>query len=384
MRIHNLRMIHFRNYDTAELEFHNDVNIIGGANGTGKTSILEAIHYLCLSRSFKTVEDRVALNWNATAFDLEGTFIVDDSSLDTGTIRSHVKISYNGTAGKVVYRDHKKVERFSQMIGAYPVVISAPEDVAIVNGAPVDRRRFLDIALSQLYPAYLRDLQDYRKIVRQRNTLLNTEPFQDDTLYSWDSTLIATGTRITAQRIRFVQSFAPLVERMYHQISGKQETVRLLYRSSIDGYGPFEAVTETNRSEESLATAFREALKKNRSREILRKTTLVGPHKDDLLLMMNNKLLRDYGSQGQYKTLAVAVKIAEYLFLLAYKDQKPILLLDDVFSELDESRRAALMESFSETGQVFLTTAQTEPNITLSRPVKYFHVAANGIEARMN
>lgn len=366
MYIAQARLKDFRNYESVELAFSPGINFIQGPNGQGKTSLLEAIYFLCLSRSFKTQDDTTAIRFNAPYFDVEGRFEVRSLEMNVRTI-------CHRTEGKSVLLEKKRLERLSELVGKFPSVVSSPEDVTIVSGAPGNRRRWMDIALSQLNGIYLKDLQEYRQALRQRNALLNAPVIRADNLDVWDRELVITGSRIIRLRIDFIKSFAGLAERVYRQIAADKEAVDMEYKSSIADAQVLSGWINSD-SVEEIQNTFLEQLRFGREKEIQRKQSLFGPHKDELILLLNTKNIRDYGSQGQLKTMAIALKFAEFLYMAGKLEQKPLLLLDDVFSELDNNRRQHLMNYLDQAGQVFLTSADEAVHFDSPKPVRYFKV----------
>jgi DNA replication and repair protein RecF len=379
MRIDHLRIKDFRNYESAELQFGDAINVIQGHNGQGKTSILEAIYYLCLSKSFKTQEDATAVRFDAPYFDVEGTFFRDKSSLENG-----VRVILHRTEGKSVLIDKKRLDRFSELIGKFPAVISAPEDVQIVSGSPGYRRRWMDMALSQMQAMYLKDLQDYRQTLKQRNALLGSLVVRPDNLDAWDKELILTGSKIIRRRLEFVPSFAGLVGQVYRKIAADDESVEIHYRSSIADATTVRSWLETtDQTESAIRQCFSEQLHHGRAREIQRQISLYGPHKDELLFLLNGKNIRDYGSQGQFKTFAIALKLAEFFFMKERMEQEPLLLLDDVFSELDWDRRKHLMHYLETAGQVFITNADRDMPFDVKKEIKHFTVENAKVHTRV-
>lgn len=361
MHVGHLRTKDFRNTTHGEIDFSDGIHIFHGHNGQGKTSILEAIYYLCLSKSFKTQDDASAVRFDQTFFDIEGRFCrTEHAGMETS-----VRVIVHRTDGKSVLVDRKRLDRFSELIGRFPAVVSAPEDVTTVAGAPGLRRRWLDMALSQIHLVYLKDLQAYRQALRQRNALLDSESLRRDSLDAWDDALAQHGTRVLAKRLEFVRSFASLVETVYRHLASPDEAVQLEYRTTI---GPVPD------DEKSLQRQFQDTLVQGRERDIQRRTTTVGPHKDDLVFLLNGRSIRDYGSQGQLKTFALALKLAEFLYVTDHLDEKPLLLLDDVFSELDWNRRNRLIQYLDRAGQVFLTSADYLPPFEVEKELKYYKV----------
>ncbi|MBL7995305.1 DNA replication/repair protein RecF [bacterium] len=366
MQITQLRLNDFRNYTSAELSFCEGINFIQGHNGQGKTSVLEAIYFLCLSRSFKTQDDTTAIRFEMPYFDIEGRF-------RTSSLEMSVRTICHRTEGKSVLIDKKRLDRLSELVGKFPSVVSSPEDVQIVSGSPGNRRRWIDIALSQMHGVYLKDLQEYRQALRQRNALLNSPVIRSDNLDVWDKELAQTGAKIIRRRIDFLKSFSGLAEQVYRQIAADKETVDMEYKSSIAGSEILSGWTEAG-STEKIQKIFLEQLRFGREREIQRKLSLFGPHKDDVVLLLNKKSIRDYGSQGQLKTMAIALKFAEFLYMADRLEQKPLLLLDDVFSELDWDRRTHLMNYLENAGQVFLTSADEGMKFDTQKTIRYFSV----------
>jgi len=213
---------------------------------------------------------------------------------------------------------------------------------------------------------YLKDLQEYRQCLRQRNALLGSGVPRIESLASWDAMLVKTGARIIHRRVEFLDHLTPIVREVYGHLVPDGEIVDMRYRSSIQDEA--ENWTETA----VMETAFYHVLDRGRERELHRGTSLFGPHRDDVGFHLNLRSIRDYGSQGQYKTLAVALKFSEYLYLSRQLDRMPLLLLDDVFSELDGSRRRKLVEYLADAGQVFLTTADAKPDYGMTQDIQYF------------
>ena len=366
MQITQLRLNDFRNYTSAELSFCDGINFIQGHNGQGKTSVLEAVYFLCLSRSFKTQDDTTAIRFDAPYFDTEGRF-------QTGSLEMSVRMICHRTDGKSVLIDKKRLDRLSELVGRFPSVVSSPEDVQIVSGTPGNRRRWIDIALSQMHGVYMKDLQDYRQALRQRNALLNAAAIRPDNLDVWDRELSQTGSKIIQRRIDFIRSFSSLAETVYREIAADKETVDMQYKSSIADAETIEHWIAAKSTEE-IRKVFLEQLQSGREKEIQRKVSLFGPHKDEIVFLLNEKNIRDYGSQGQLKTMAIALKFAEFLYMTDRVEKKPLLLLDDVFSELDWDRRKHLMNYLENAGQVFLTSADEGMKFDTQKTIRYFSV----------
>jgi len=344
-----VRVRNFRNHRDSRLEFGDGINALLGDNGEGKTNILEAISYLSLTRSFYAHADATVVRIG------EGRFEVEGSIVSGGGIEHHVQIAYQGEEGTKEYAiNGSRPERLSSVIGRFPVVILSPENGAITFGGPAERRRFIDILLSQISPAYLETLFEYREVVRQRNKLLLDARMRGirpgDLLEPWDEGIAMHGSELVYRRQRFVKEFSQYVIRSYGDlVEGGGEVPEIKYESAC--------VTEdAGASREAIAENIRSVMQRYRSEEAKRGVTLVGPHRDNLLFTLSGIPVQRYASQGQHKTLLVALKIAEFTYLWEQREERPILLLDDVFSELDARRSARILHMAGSLGQTIITT----------------------------
>ncbi len=374
MYLTSLRLRDFRNYERADLECSSGIHVLHGDNGQGKTSVLEAVYYLCLTRSFKTQDDELAVRFGQPFFDIEGRFEREEH--EHPVPEASVRVIVHRGEGKSVLVDRSRLDRFSELIGRFPAVISSPEDVQIVSGAPGLRRRWIDMALSQQDPLYLRDLQMYRQSLRQRNAVLAQDHVRPDTLAAWDEPLIQSGSRIVRKRVEFIRTFSPLAADVYGHMAPDDERIEVLYRSTVSEEGAVDAGR-------SFEESFRSLLQRHRQKEIERRSSLFGPHKDELVFHLCGRSMREFGSQGQHKTLALALKLAEFLYMSDRRGWTPLLLLDDVFSELDPARRRHLVRYLERAGQVFLTT--TEPLIALdtNRSIRHVRIENGKLEEPM-
>lgn len=351
MKLRTVTLNQYRNHAHTTMECGEEINALVGKNGEGKTNALEGISYLCLTKSFFGNTDRTALQQGKEIFSVEGEFVSDAG------IAYHVFAQYDSrTAEKLFSINRLPVDRFSSVIGQFPVVILSPESNGITARGPGERRKFLDFVISQASKMYLEDLLEYRRIVKQRNRiLLNTQSTRSDyseLLEPWDETLVMTGCRITQRREMFLQEFRPHLLRVYESLTGSDEMPWLDYRASIKA--------ETGASLDVLREMFWKELHKRRGEERQVSTTLVGPHRDEMELTLDNLDLRKYASQGQHKTFLIALKVAEFFYLREHKGETPILLLDDVFSELDAGRAARVLEMLGNLGQAFITATDLQ------------------------
>lgn len=338
MHIDSIALTHFRNYRSEEIGFCPGLNLLTGPNGHGKTNLLEAMHYACLAHSQRTRKDKELIEWNESAFVLRLRGRVGD--------RDHAQsVEYTETGAKRVKVDGRDSKRLSDLIGHFSVVSFSPEDLDLIRSGPQIRRRFLDILLCQFSLDYIDTLRRYNQALKQRNSLLKQmEGYGGDVLAAYDAALVDSGARITLMRRRALADLAPLSEAGYHAISDGGEVLTLGLTGCVS-----EAMDE-----EALRGDFLRKLALLRGAERDAGLTLAGPHREDLGLFLGGKAVRDFGSQGQKRSVALAVKLASAQLLEAKNGRPPILLLDDVFAELDESRRRAIGGMIRGKGQVFI------------------------------
>jgi len=345
MHLQTIRLQHFRNHQDSELSFGEGVNVLLGNNGEGKTNVLEAVSYLCLTKSFYANSDAVVVQHEKENFDIEGIMQSDSN------IEHRVRVAFDNTQGRKVYFINRKaIEPFSSIVGKFPIVICSPEHAPITMGSPMERRRFVNFVLSQDSQAYYMAISEYQKVIKQRNKILLDKKFSggeiDALLEPWNEQLITLGSEIINRRKKFTEEFQPYLQSAYRQIACQEEPM-MTYQTCIG---------LENLSEEKIRQAFAERLKEKRVEEQRVSATLVGPHRDEFVFTLNGDEIRKFASQGQHKTFLVALKIAEFFYLKERRNETPILLLDDVFSELDESRATHLLDCISSLGQTVLTS----------------------------
>ncbi len=322
--------------------------MVRGPNGAGKTNLIDAVHYLCMSRSFVTSSDSHAINLNASSFWLKGSF--------EGTIRPliDIEISYQRGAGKAILVNGVKLDRLSDLIGRVPVVVLSPDDRQLTFEGPEYRRTFLDAMISQVDAAYLRDLIDYRRVMRQRNRVLlayRELPSQlADQLEPWDAQFVRLAARIIHRRSELLHIFGGYLERAYSLMAGVEHLPSFKYRT-ID-----ENPNDLRLLEKKIQKELHSKLEKDSERGV----TTVGPHRDDITFLLDGLDLRRFGSQGQHRLFALSLKLAELYFFSDMLDDLPIFLLDDVFGDLDPQKTSVLMRTLAEhPGQVCITAANT-------------------------
>ena len=353
MEIQRLRLLSFRAHADSHLHFAPKINLIYGPNGAGKTNLLEAVHYLALSKSFLVASDQYALRKGCPYFEIEAGF----SGLHRKNVS--VRLVYMPGEGKRIFVNQASLERLAQIVGIIPLVIFAPSDHALTAEGPEFRRRFMDNILSQSHPAYLDDLLTYRRALRQRNALLadarSTRSLPPGIIASWNAELVELGARIIAQRLRFLGRFQHVLAEACTRLSGTGETPTMAYRTI--------ARFDDDAPREHIAAAFEEQLIRSQHRERSAGRTLVGPHRDELVFQLNGLDVRRYASQGQHRTFGLALKLAQYFFLREELGEPPILLLDDLFGSLDAGRTRIVLDLLrsDDVGQSLITAARKEP-----------------------
>ena len=333
LQIKSLKLKDFRNYITLNIEFACDFNVIYGNNAQGKTNIIEAI-FLCASgRSHRTSKDSELLKYGTHGFKV-------NLILNKGDIEEEIEINYNAENKKKIRINEIPLRKIGDLMGHINAVIFSPEDLFIIKQGPAERRRFIDITMSQLKPAYFYDLQQFAKILYQRNTLLkniNARRNMEGTLEIWDKQLIKYGTRIMAARRSFIKRIDQLASIRHGILANNEEKLKIEYSPS------FEIGSMADSSE--IENKFTVLLEKNREREIQKGISLFGPHRDDIDIILNGESTKIYGSQGQQRTSVLSMKLAEIDLMKEETGEYPVLLLDDVLSELDERRKEYLLES---------------------------------------
>jgi len=346
MFVRSLKVSNFRNFPDQSIEFCRGTNTLFGNNGSGKTSILEALFVLCLGRSHRGASDSVMVNHHADTFRVEG-------EISTETQELNVAVAFRKNDRKKISID-KVAVKISELYSLLAVVSASPEDSEILSGSPSVRRTFIDMHLSQLSSNYLTQLSDYHKILVQKNAALKREmdpsPFNE--------LLAVSGARICLDRCRFLNDIGLLSEE-YYKLASNGDKLGLSYRPSISQIKDTDDLSE-------LEDIFRRRLQNERHRESMMKTALVGPHRDDILFELNSAPARYHGSQGEWRTAAISLKLAVFDLLKRSKQSEPILLLDEIFAELDNDRMQQIINSFGGLGQLFLTTAQRPPEIASS------------------
>ncbi|ANZ96556.1 DNA replication/repair protein RecF [Brochothrix thermosphacta] len=352
MFLETMSIDHFRNYDHAELEFGQDVTLFLGQNAQGKTNVLEAIYTLAMAKSHRTTTDKDLIQWQAEYAKIEGRVRKRGQSVPMSLI-----VTNKGKKAKV---NHLEQKRLSNYIGHLNVVMFAPEDLSLVKGSPSVRRRFIDMELGQMLPIYLYDLTQFQRILQQRNHYLKrlqTRKTTDTTMLDvLDEQYSELAAKITLRRRDFVVQLSEYAIPIHSEISRQKETLEIHYESSVK---LLEAVAKDKELDEVRAQLITD-LQSKRQREIDRGVSLIGPHRDDLTFIVNERNVQVFGSQGQQRTTALAVKLAEIDLIFQETNEYPLLLLDDVLSELDEHRQTHLLNAIQGKVQTFVTATGVE------------------------
>ncbi len=345
MKISNAHLRSFRNHNETAFEFGSQINVLLGENGQGKTNALEALSFLCLTKSFYASADTTVMQQKKNFFEIKSTLESDEGK------EFHVRVTYDDVKKEKKFTiNGADIEKFSTVIGMFPVVILSPENNSITFGSPADRRKFIDLVISQSSKSYVEDSIEYRRIVRQRNAILSAAKGKEcgDEILPWNEMLVNYGSRIIDKRNKFLAEFEPYISQTYLDIVAEQETPKIEYLPTVS--------VQKNFVVEEIASAMKIKLTKKKNDELRFQTTLVGPHRDDILFSLNGLSLKQFASQGQHKTFLIALKVAEFFFLKERCNETPIFLLDDVFSELDEYRSKKILSLAESLGQIFITT----------------------------
>jgi len=367
MIVNGLSLSNFRNYIAARLDFSAGINVLIGENAQGKTNILEAVRYVSLGRSHRTRNDDELINWQnrqahaGVDFSRRGV----ENRLEFFLTRKE--------RPKIMVNSHPVTH--GELIGSLNTVLFSPEDLYLIKGAPVLRRRFLDSEISQASPGYYRELIKYNRLLNQRDRLLKDireKKATENLLDAWEPQLAVGAALVVSKRLEAVDRLNRIAGEMQKFISGTKETLEIGY--NLEG--------KNGSISENLAAWYENELIKARERDIWRGHTGIGPHHDDIYIMVNGVNLRSFGSQGQQRTAILALKLAELNFLREETGEYPVLLLDDVMSELDGDRRQKLLEFMEAETVQTLITATDEAYLPQNHGATVFEVRAGNAQRR--
>ncbi|WP_027399620.1 DNA replication/repair protein RecF [Anaerovorax odorimutans] len=364
MYIKNVKLKDFRNYKNLDLNFHKKVNIIIGKNAQGKTNLLESLYIMSLGKSFKTNKDIEMIKFGENYSKVKVSY--------SKNIEDHDLEIILGKEGKQIKIDGIKATKNSDILENMLIVIFSPEDLKIVKEEPEKRRKFIDRELCQLKPIYFKNLSIYKKILKQRNALLKQTEINDEVLSIWNCKLAEYGSKIILQRNDFIKKLNKISNEIHKNITNCKENLTIYYESNIK---ICENVEDQNE-------VFINKIRDNKKNDIFRRTTTVGPHKDDIKICVNDIDIRHYGSQGQQRTAALSLKLAEIKLIKEESNEDAVLLLDDVLSELDYERQSYLINSLGQV-QLFITTTEIGQELKCNLPNGFIFFVENGIVKKL-
>tara|TARA_Y100000588_G_scaffold393456_1_gene509531 strand:- start:3459 stop:4667 length:1209 start_codon:yes stop_codon:yes gene_type:complete len=371
--IQRLSLTYFRNYQEQEVDLARGINVLHGVNAQGKTNFLEACYLIGTTRAFRTRFDRELIGWGAAKEPLPYARVIANTQQASGATELEVVIQANSTRPNLqtnhdhenvlsppgIYKDfsfqrsyriNKTRRRTADMIGELRIVLFAPQDVELAKGSPTQRRRYIDLSISQINKRYLQTLQEYNRIITQRNSLLRRIRDQQANVAQlgfWNKELVELGSSVLFTRLEMLSELNAIIKSTHANLINEAKTIFVDYEPTLE---------IQDKKVAALEESFQRALEVNQSREIAAGQTLIGPHRDDIRFLLDGIDIGIYGSRGENRTVAVALKLAEAEYMRTISGEAPVLLLDDVLSELDLNRQAHLLRAISEYDQAILTT----------------------------
>ena len=347
MRLESIRIANFRNHQLLEFGPGPSITVIHGRNGSGKTTILEAVHYCALTRGFSGSSDRECLAFGTDHFTIRASFVNDRN------FRTEVRVAYSPDNEKQLFVNEQELDSFSRHVGAIPCVTFTPAELAVISGGPSERRRFIDSAICQHDRKYLADMIQYKRVLQQRNALLVMgidAPSSMAAFDIWTDQMAAISATIIIGRLEFLKRFGELFAQVYSWFPAHLEP-EMRYQSSFGNF-------DNRAGADDLAELFRNRYRNLKHQEIQRRQTLAGPHRDDLILLNDGHETRRFSSQGEQRSYLIAMKMALRSYLLDMTGESPIILFDDLFSELDPVIEEMIIDSLSSYGQVLITSTE--------------------------
>lgn len=365
MYFSSLKLSQFRNYASLTADFSAGINAITGNNGAGKTNVLEAIHYLAMTRGFNRRSESYALMENMPYFMVEGSLLREEEE-------DRIQCTYMPPKGKKILVNKQPLKKMSDHVGSIPLVVVLPNDTQLIYGSPSVRRKFMDGFISQYDRSYLESLIQYEKAVDQRNALLNQfherRTWDETLLCMWDENLIRFGQYLHNARLDFLNEFKPIFQRFFRRIVSEKEVPEIVLDSQL---------------EQNTVEEWKELFQRHRDKDRYSQRTSMGSHKEDLVFTIDGQGVKHFGSQGQQKTFVIGLKFSQYEILENRTGKSPLLLLDDIFDKLDIHRLSAISHILHEevSGQVFVTDTslircQQVFSEVEGREVSYFGVEA--------
>lgn len=336
MFIKRLQMLNYRNYNVLDINLGPHVNVFMGDNAQGKTNILEGIYYCAFARSHRTSKDRELINWNADNALL--SVMVGRERLD-----KRIDISILKDGKKAIQINKIKIKKIGELFGNFNVVMFSPEDLKIIKDSPGVRRKFIDMELCQLNPKYYYNLVQYNKVLNERNSILRNRNINKDILDVYDMQLVEFGYNIIMERLEYIQKLNKYSAKIHSDITSGKEKIEFKYTSTIKDL-------------ENIKENFYSLLEKNRVRDCERGITSIGPHRDDFTVLINDIDTKSYGSQGQQRTAVLTIKFSSLKIIKELTGEHPVLLLDDVLSELDFSRKRYILSTIGDIQTIITCT----------------------------
>lgn len=336
MFIKRLQMLNYRNYNVLDISLGPHVNVFMGDNAQGKTNILEGIYYCAFARSHRTSKDRELINWNSDNALLSVT--VGRERLD-----KRIDISILKDGKKAIQINKIKIKKIGELFGNFNVVMFSPEDLKIIKDSPGVRRKFIDMELCQLNPKYYYNLVQYNKVLNERNSILRNRNINKDILDVYDMQLVEFGYNIIMNRLEYIEKLNKYSTKIHSDITSGKERIEFKYVSTIKDL-------------ENIRESFYSLLEKNRVRDCERGITSVGPHRDDFTVLINDIDTKSYGSQGQQRTAVLTIKFSSLKIIKELTGEHPVLLLDDVLSELDFSRKRYILSTIGDIQTIITCT----------------------------
>jgi len=364
-----MKLVDFRNYKETNLSFHHNINIIIGDNAQGKTSLLEAVYVLARGKSYKNSPSDL-IQWEKESSVIEGTFHKEN-------FNDHIKILLNKPNKANIIINDKKVHKRSLLWEKIQVVLFSPEDLKMIKEGPDQRRKFIDNELNMIRPSYGNLLKDYARVLIQRNNLLKSLKIDNsnkNTLEIWDEQLVSLGQKIIISRIDFLKKINSITKKIHFTLTGGQEDLKLFYLSNI---------IKNNEDLDAIDEIYRRVLGEKLKDDIQKGYTSIGPHVDDIKVMINEFDAKIYGSQGQQRTAALSLKLSEIEIIKSELNENPIILLDDVMSELDSKRQEKIIEYFH-SSQVLITCTEMNFKNFLQNFNKKIYTIERGIIVDIN
>ncbi|MBU0581478.1 MAG: DNA replication/repair protein RecF [Candidatus Margulisbacteria bacterium] len=364
MQIKKVSLAHFRNYSSQSIEMAPKINMFYGENAQGKTNILEAIYFLSTSQSPRTNKVQELISWGEQQAFIEGIF-------QTKNEEKRLIIQINRTGQKIIKLNQQYLKKTSELLGLFPVIYFSPEDLEVIKKTPQGRRRFMDVLFSQTSKKYTYHLLKYQKILKQRNECLKQIAEKKTTpeeLDAWDEALIEEGSEIVGLRKEGLKKLIVKAEELHQELTANQEALEIKYISSL-----------TENKDKA-----REELKKYRRNEIITQKTCLGPHRDDLVIMINQREAKTYASHGQQRTAMLSLKLAELDYMENTFYEKPVVLLDDILLELDSLRLAALLKNLFQQAQTIITGTEKYLFAQAGQPEIKFYKIQKGSLAEKN